>query len=130
MKQIRALLLAAGLGTRLRPVTDDCPKCLVPIGGRPLLEHWLCTLYKNDICNVLVNVHHHQNLVESFLSRKRFRLWVSSVYEANLLGTAGTLRKNIAYFKDCTVLLVHADNWCQCEFIDFLVIGSENSLIR
>ena len=120
MKQIRALLLAAGLGTRLRPVTDDCPKCLIPIGGRPLLEHWLCTLYKNDICNVLVNVHHHRNLVESFLSRKRFRLWVSSVYEANLLGTAGTLRKNISYFKDCTVLLVHADNWCQCDFEKFV----------
>ena len=120
MNQIRAMLLAAGMGTRLRPITDDCPKCLVPIGGRPLLEYWLCTLHKNDIHNALVNVHHHRDMVESFLDRTRFRVWVNGIYEANLLGTAGTLRKNIDYFKNCTVLLVHADNWCQSDFGKFV----------
>jgi mannose-1-phosphate guanylyltransferase len=125
MKEVRALLLAAGLGTRLRPLTDSWPKCLMPVGGRPLLEHWLCKLYRNGIRQVLVNVHHHQNLVEPFLERDHFRPWVFSVHEPLLLGTAGTLRKNRKFFGDKTVLLVHSDNWCQCDFSDFL--GFHNS---
>ena len=120
MKEIRALLLAAGLGTRLRPLTNSCPKCLMPIGGRPLLEHWLCALYKNGITQVLVNIHHHRALVESFLERRRFQGWVYGVYEPQLLGTAGTLRQNVGFFEDQPILLVHADNWCQCDFTEFL----------
>ncbi len=52
--------------------------------------------------------------------RDRFKNWVSSVYEETLLGTAGTLKANREYFQDCTTLLVHADNWCQCDFTNFL----------
>ena len=81
MKEVRALLLAAGLGTRLRPLTHSCPKCLIPIGGRPLLEHWLCALYRNGITQALVNIHHHRTLVESFLARNQFQGWVYGVHE-------------------------------------------------
>ena len=57
--QVKALLLAAGLGNRLSPLTGDWPKCLMPIGERPLLEYWLETLYLTDISEVLVNLRHH-----------------------------------------------------------------------
>jgi mannose-1-phosphate guanylyltransferase len=114
------LLLAAGLGTRLSPLTDNWPKCLMPIGDRPLLEYWLETLYSVSIDEVLVNLHHHSEKVKEFLDRPRFHKWVSSVSEETLLGTAGTLKANKKYFQDCTILLVHADNWCQCDFTDFL----------
>lgn len=120
MKQIRALLLAGGLGTRLRPLTNDCPKCLVPIGGFPLLEHWLCALYRLRVDRVLINVHHHRYLVESFLERQQFKEWVMGVYEPELLGTAGTIRSNGGFFSSCTALVIHADNWCQCAFKEFL----------
>ena len=120
MNKVKALLLAAGLGTRLSPLTDDWPKCLMPIGERPLLEYWLETLYSSDVDEVLINLHHHSKIVQEFLNRSRFEGWVSSVFEDTLLGTAGTLRANKEYFKDCTTLLVHADNWCQCDFADFL----------
>ena len=120
MNEVRALLLAAGLGTRLHPLTHSCPKCLMPIGSRPLLEHWLCVLYKNGITKVLVNIHHHRTLVESFLARNQFQGWVYGAYEPQLLGTAGTLRQNREFFEDQPVLLVHADNWCQCNFSEFL----------
>jgi len=112
--------LAAGLGTRLSPLTDDWPKCLMPIGERPLLEYWLETLYSTGVREVLVNLHHHSEKVQEFLNRTRFKDWVRSVFEEKLLGTAGTLKANKEYFKDCTTLLVHADNWCQCDFTDFL----------
>jgi mannose-1-phosphate guanylyltransferase len=117
---VKALLLAAGLGTRLSPLTDNWPKCLMPIGERPLLEYWLETLYLTNVSGVLVNLHHHSEIVQEFLNRSRFEGWVSSVSEESLLGTAGTLRANKYYFKNCTTLLVHADNWCQCDFDGFV----------
>ena len=120
MNKVKALLLAAGLGSRLSPLTDDWPKCLMPIGDRPLMEYWLETLYSINVKEVLVNLHHHSEIVHKFLNRSRFEGWVSSVSEDTLLGTAGTLRANKEYFQGCTTLLVHADNWCQCNFADFL----------
>ena len=120
MNKVRALLLAAGLGSRLKSLTKNWPKCLMPIGNRPLLEYWLETLFAADVREVLVNLHHHSEIVQELLQRPRFKNWVSSVYEEKLLGTAGTMRANKKFFQDCTTLLVHADNWCQCDFADFL----------
>lgn len=120
MNEVKALLLAAGLGTRLSMLTDEWPKCLMPIGNRPLLEYWLETMFTVGISKVLINLHHHSEIVREFLFRPRFEGWVQATYEKNLLGTAGTLRANRDLFQDATTLLVHADNWCQCNFFDFL----------
>ena len=120
MNEVRALLLAAGLGTRLSPLSDEWPKCLMPIGKRPLLEYWLETLHSVNVSQVLVNLHHHSNIVQEFLNRRRFKGWVCQVNEEKLLGTAGTLRANKNFFQNCTTLLVHADNWCQCDFTEFI----------
>ncbi|MBM5802376.1 MAG: nucleotidyltransferase family protein [Cyanobacteria bacterium K_DeepCast_35m_m2_023] len=110
-KPFRALLLAAGLGTRLRPITLHTPKCLVSIGGKPLLGRWLRQLEIAGCESALVNTHHLANQVEAFV-----RDWnsptmrVSTVHEPDLLGTAGTLRANISFFEESTGLLIHADN--------------------
>ena len=120
MKNTKALLLAAGLGTRLKPLTDIWPKCLMPIKNRPLLEYWLGILHKTDIDNVLVNTHYFSEYVEDFLNQPQFKDWVHSVYEENLLGTAGTLRENADFFLNSTVMLAHADNWTCCDFPNFL----------
>jgi len=116
---IVALLLAAGLGTRLRPFTDILPKCLMPIGNIPLLEIWLDQLKNISITQVLVNLHYKKEEVESFLRRDKFRNWVSSVYEEKLLGTAGTLAENYLFFLNKTVFLAHSDNLCVCDFKSF-----------
>lgn len=117
---LSALLLAAGVGSRLKPLTNSWPKCLMPIGNKPLLEYWLSMLYELQITKTLVNLHHHHEIVERFLSRDHFKHWVFLNYEKNLLGTAGTIRNNYNFFKNDTLLLIHADNWCQCNFSDFL----------
>jgi len=117
---VKALLLAAGYGARLQPLTNEWPKCLMPIGPKPLLEYWLETLWQNNIHEVLVNLHYLSDIVKEFLERQRFKNWVKFVYEPKLLGTAGTLRENFRFFSDCSILLVHADNWCQCNFLDFI----------
>ena len=88
---MKAFLLAAGLGTRLRPLTDHVPKCLVPVEGRPLLDHWLDNFRRAGVDEVLVNLHHRPEQVRSHLEahRGKPRVWTS--YEPILLGSAGTL---------------------------------------
>ena len=61
---MRAILLAAGLGTRLRPITDKIPKCLVPINGKPLIDYWLEQLTKAGIEKFLINTHYLHEKVE------------------------------------------------------------------
>jgi mannose-1-phosphate guanylyltransferase len=117
---MKALLLAAGFGARLQPLTESWPKCLMPIHGRPLLEYWLGILKQQGIHDVLVNRHHYADIVNGFLQRPQFKDWVRSTYEPELFGTAGTLRKNSDYFREDTVLMAHADNWTCCDFSDFI----------
>jgi mannose-1-phosphate guanylyltransferase len=110
-RPLRALLLAAGLGTRLRPITNHTPKCLVEVAGEPLLGRWLRQLEAADCEAVLVNTHHLADQVETFLAAwPRGPMTVHSVHEPLLLGTAGTLLANQSFFAGATGLLIHADN--------------------
>ncbi len=108
---MRALLLAAGLGTRLRPLTDKIPKCLVPINGKPLLGCWFDLLFEADIENVLVNLHYLPEKVETFIQENQYQNRIETVFERQLLGTAGTLLANKVFFQREAVLLIHADNY-------------------
>jgi len=107
---MRALLLAAGLGTRLQPLTRDIPKCLIPIDGRPLLEYWFAMLSAAGVSPLLVNIHHHSDKVRQFIDRSPYGRIVTTVYEEKLLGTGGTLLKNREFFGSEPLMLVHADN--------------------
>jgi|APSaa5957512535_1039671.scaffolds.fasta_scaffold123928_2 mannose-1-phosphate guanylyltransferase len=118
---MKALLLAAGLGTRLLPFTQNWPKCLMPIHKRPLLEYWLEALRLQKIDDIMVNRHHHADIVKRFINQPQYTDWVKSTYEPSLLGTAGTLRKNSDFFGKEAILLVHADNWSCCNFSDFIL---------
>ncbi len=75
---MRALLLAAGLGTRLRPLTDTVPKCLVPIHGKPLLGYWLAMLRDAGVFPMLVNLHYMADKVRQYLETSGFREIVST----------------------------------------------------
>ena len=81
---MKAVLLAAGLGTRLRPLTDQIPKCLVPINDRALLEYWLEDLLKLEVEEILINTHHLADQVEQFLVPYSQSGRVKSIYEKEL----------------------------------------------
>ena len=117
---MRALLLAAGSGKRLRPLTDHWPKPLMPVNGRPLLEIWLEQMSGVGIREVIVNVHHHSEEMLRFLDRPAYRDWVSPALEPEILGTAGSIRANWDRLGGQNLVLVHADNLCQCDFRAFL----------
>jgi NDP-sugar pyrophosphorylase family protein len=91
---MKAMVLAAGLGTRLRPLTDDRPKALVEVGGRTLLEITLTRLRIFGICEVIVNVHHFADQVISFLeAHDNFGMRIEVSREDVLLDTGGGLKK-------------------------------------
>ena len=94
---MKAFILAAGNGTRLRPLTDSVPKCLLPIQGVPLLEIWLNNCRAAGITDVVVNVHAHAEAVKKFAVAQKSGLKVSIVEEPQLLGSAGTLAENRAF---------------------------------
>ena len=116
---MRALLLAAGLGTRLRPLTDTVPKCLVPIKGQPLLGIWLDRLTQAGIGPFLINTHYLADQVEAFIQVSPYRDQVTLVNELELHGTAGTLIENLGFFQSEDGLLIHADNYCLANFTSF-----------
>jgi len=109
---MKAFLLAAGRGTRLKPYTDHNPKCLIPIHGRPLLEIWFDLLAKNGITEVLVNTHHQADKVAQFIeNRSGVQLKISCSYERKLLGSAGTLLANRDFVAACDdFVIAYADN--------------------
>jgi len=107
-----AVLLAAGLGTRLRPLTDLTPKCLVQVSGRTLLDIWLDALAAVGVTEVLVNTHHLAERVEGHLAlRDEVPPRVRTVHEPQLLGSAGTLLANRHLLeRDEMFLALNADN--------------------
>jgi mannose-1-phosphate guanylyltransferase len=108
---VKAFLLAAGLGTRLRPVTSTVPKCMVEIGGSVLLDIWLDALAAADVDEVLVNLHYLPDVVAGHLARRAGRPEVATVLEPDLLGSAGTLAANRAWVAGEEMFLAcYADN--------------------
>jgi mannose-1-phosphate guanylyltransferase len=108
---LKAFLLAAGEGRRLRPLTETIPKCLVPIRGTPLLALWLRLLERSGITDVLVNLHYAHERVVEFLDSYRTPLAIVRVYEPALLGSAGTVLANRRFVEDeRTFCVMYADN--------------------
>ena len=81
----KALLLAAGLGTRLRPITNTIPKCLVEIGKKPILEIWLDKLSQAGCQEVLINTHYLANKIDNFLRNKKYKnMRIHTTYEPKI----------------------------------------------
>ena len=109
---MKAFLLGAGVGSRLRPFTDHTPKCLVPVKGEPLLAIWLRLLAAHGFHEVLLNTHHLADKVCEYVAARNAAIpRVTLFHEPTLLGSAGTVAANRAYVKDEDMFLVaYADN--------------------
>lgn len=120
---MKAFLLAAGYGTRLRPLTDNIPKCMVPIHGYPLLGWWLALLRCHGVTDVLVNTHYLPEPVRMFIedyNRKSTGLTVYEAYEPELLGSGGTVLKNRDFVRgEKDFLICYADNLTDADLTAF-----------
>jgi mannose-1-phosphate guanylyltransferase len=108
---MKALLLSAGYGTRLRPLTNTLPKCLLPINEKPLLFHWLDLLEKEGVEEVVINIHYLSEKIREAVIQRSNKIRIELFYEPELLGSAGTLFACRRYFeKEKDFLLLYSDN--------------------
>lgn len=113
MARAKALLLAGGLGTRLRPALPGMPKCLAPIGDRPLLDYWLDALEAAGVMEALINTHYLAEQVRMHIAQTNATrpLRLAETYEPTLLGSAGTVHANRGWADDANeIVVVYADN--------------------
>ena len=107
---MKAMILAAGLGTRLRPLTNTTPKPLLPVGGTPLIVWNLLLLKRHGFRDVVVNLHHLGPMIEQALGTgAQFGLRVRYSHEPVILGTGGGIKQAEAYFGGEPVLVLNGD---------------------
>jgi mannose-1-phosphate guanylyltransferase len=107
---VKAFLLAAGNGTRLRPLTETTPKCLLQIAGVPLLGIWFELCRRHGIEEVLVNVHAHAEAIHAYVTHNEKSIRVKLSEERTLLGSAGTVAANREWVsKETLFWILYAD---------------------
>jgi len=120
---MKAIILAAGEGRRLRPLTNDMPKVLLPLNGKPVLEYWLDKCEMHHINEVLINGHYRAELLEAYLDRVRekYSFVIQYIYEESLLGTGGTVKQNRQFVaNEDFFLLCHGDNFTNIDLSAFI----------
>jgi len=129
MPLLKAFLLVAGRGERLRPLTDTIPKCLLPINGTPLLQIWLEHLERCGIDEVLINTHWLHAMVEDFVeqwSATHNRMKTILYHETTLLGSAGTILANRDWAGDAPFFIIYGDNLTRFDLQKMLVFHNTN----
>ncbi|NOY85169.1 MAG: nucleotidyltransferase family protein [Nitrospirae bacterium] len=108
---MKAMVLAAGFGTRLRPLTDHTPKPLLPVGGRPMIEYTLLLLKKHGITEIIINLHHcGDQIINTLGDGSQLGLSISySEEQGEPLGTGGGLKKAEAFFEGAPFLVINSD---------------------
>jgi N-acetyl-alpha-D-muramate 1-phosphate uridylyltransferase len=105
---MKAMVFAAGVGSRLKELTKDHPKCLMVAGGKTLLEHVILRLKAAGVTEIMINVHHlHQQVIDYVLAHSHFDISISFSYERELLDTGGGLKNVRDFFRGESCFLIH-----------------------
>jgi NDP-sugar pyrophosphorylase family protein len=106
---MKAMILAAGMGTRLKPLTDTTPKALIPINGKPVLEHLILKLKKSGFHEIIINIHHFGEQITSFLKASNnfgLTIYISDERKC-LMDTGGAIKQAAGLLRDKEPFLVH-----------------------
>ena len=123
---MKALILAAGFGTRLQPLTNELPKPLFPVLNQPILEHILHFLSSQGIKEIAINLHHRpEKIIDYFGNGKNFGVALHYSKEEEILGTAGGIKKLQSFFQDETFLVINSDVFADINLNDVLKFHKE-----
>ena len=118
---MKAFLMAAGHGTRLRPLTNNTPKCLVKVAGKSMLQYWIDLFEKHGVTEVLINLNHFPKQVKQYINENITDIKFNLVYEDTLLGSLGTLIKNSSFVKgEKEFFIFYSDNLTNVNITDML----------
>jgi NDP-sugar pyrophosphorylase family protein len=118
---MKAVLLAAGKGMRLRPLTDEIPKVMIQIAGKPILEHHVEHLAGAGIREIFINLHHlPERITSHFRDGQKWGVRIRYSLEPEILGTAGAVKKLEAELRGAPFLVVYGDNFSKFDFADFI----------
>jgi N-acetyl-alpha-D-muramate 1-phosphate uridylyltransferase len=113
---MKAMILAAGLGTRMRPLTDHCPKPLLPVAGRPLIVHHLARLRAAGIHEVVINVSYRaEQIIAALGDGREYGVRIAWSREETPLETGGGIRQALSLLGESPFLLVNGDIWCDLD---------------
>ena len=108
--RVKAMILAAGLGTRLRPLTNNTPKALILVNGRPLIDYSLLLLKKHGVEEVVINLHHLGELIQKEVGDgSKFGMKIHYSWEPEILGTGGGIRKASSCLDNAPFLVMNSD---------------------
>jgi NDP-sugar pyrophosphorylase family protein len=125
---MKALILAAGFGNRLQPLTNELPKPLFPVLNQPILEHTLHFLSSQGIKEIAINVHHRpEKIISYFGDGKDFGVTLHYSKEDEILGTAGGIKKLQSFFQDETFLVINSDVFVDINLNDVLKFHKEKN---
>jgi mannose-1-phosphate guanylyltransferase len=125
---MNAILLAAGLGTRLKPITNKIPKCLIPINQKPLLQYWVDLFEFHKIERILINLHHFPDKVKEYISKYNGDIEIKYVFEKILLGSLGTVLQNQWFYENESCFLVcYADNLTNIDLSEIIKYHSSHN---
>ncbi|QTF93623.1 N-acetylmuramate alpha-1-phosphate uridylyltransferase MurU [Halomonas sp. BM-2019] len=123
---MKAMILAAGLGKRMRPLTDRCPKPLLPVGGRPLIVHQLSRLRAAGITEIVINVSYRAEQIMAALGDGGdYGVRIAWSREATPLETGGGIRQALPLLGEAPFLLVNGDVWCDLDPAALPALGDD-----
>jgi len=124
------MLWAAGLGTRLRPLTENMAKAMVPVAGIPMLEHAVYRCKEAGITEIMINLHYFAEVIQDYFGDgKRWGVNIQYSYEESLLENAGALIKVRNFFGDAPFIAFGSDNLSDIDLADFLDFHQKNQAL-
>ena len=124
---MKAVILAAGKGSRLKPLTDSLPKVMVPVCGKPIIEYHIENLARAGITEIFINLHYLPDVVTTHLEDgTRWGVHIDYSYEPDILGTAGAVRKLKRHLADGPFLVLYGDNFLELDLSKFVAAAERN----
>lgn len=117
---MECIVLAGGLGTRLRGVVGECPKCLAPVAGRPFLDWLLDNLELCGFNHILLSLGHGSDAVRAFVAQRASRAEIECIVESEPLGTGGAIRLALGHAREDSVFVLNGDTWFDVSFREML----------
>jgi mannose-1-phosphate guanylyltransferase len=125
---MKALLLAAGFGTRLGPLTKEIPKPLIEVNGQPILDFCIRKILSAGVNTIVVNTHYRAEAIEAYINSQEYASKIIVSYEEELLGTGGTLRKHIDFLAESDFFVMHSDNYFEGSLLEMLISHEARSV--